>query len=104
MKNSLTLLIFIMAIISEPCFAQEAEDKIDIIKITVYPPRRPYSQISIEIIKTHTTTRDVWVNVKSVPGIHNEEKWKASKMDTTFIIDKKIFDDLANEVVPILKK
>jgi hypothetical protein len=76
-------------------------DKIKIIEFKFEHSRRITNyQISIRIIKQMTGQVRAYVN--SVP-MNNDEKWKGSKIDTSFIIGKEVFVDLANEVL-ILNK
>jgi hypothetical protein len=104
----LTLLIFIMTMISGTCFAQQVNDKIDIIKLNVKLWRHPpYSKVSIEIIKQQITGEVfVFVNAvtygNSIPT--NNPKLNKSKIDTMFKIQKEVFVNLSNEAVPILNK
>jgi hypothetical protein len=106
MNNSLTLLIFILIMISGTSFSQQANDKINVIEFKFSSPRRSvYSDVIITLTKIKTITGEVTVYARSYPMDIDENRKKASKIDTIFFIkDKKIFDDLLNEVVPVLNK
>jgi hypothetical protein len=95
MKKYFALLIFILSLITEACFAQQANGKIDFIKLNVKLWKRPpYYKVNIEIRKG---MGEVFVSV-------NAGTWDKLIIDTTFKIQKEVFVDLSNEVVPTLNK
>ena len=93
-------LIFILIVSTGVIFGQQKNDKITYIKFAFWHSLRiPNHTVSIEIIKRQS---EFIVKVKSTP-MNDDIKWKYSKVDTSFYINKNKFIELSKKTSELNK-
>lgn len=97
MKNKI-FIVLILTMISAICFSQQSNHKINFIEFSFrHTLRIPNNKVTVSLVKRPSK---ILVMVNSKP-MNNENKWEKTKIDTTFTIDKKVFEELTNEVLAL---
>lgn len=94
MKSKLFSILFLLLSASY-CSAQNLEDLITHVSFSfAHSLRIPYNKVHIKIIKRQNETE---VLVRS-EAMNNDKTWAYSVIDTSFLIDKEIFEGLSHEL------
>jgi hypothetical protein len=100
MKNKLTFLILILTITVGESFGQQLTSKIDFVTFEFSHSKRiPYSSIKINI---ENRPEECSVQVYS-SAKNNDKEWKYSVIDTTYVIESNVFNELVKDVLLLNK-
>jgi hypothetical protein len=96
----IAFLLAIISIVLTSIDAQQVNDNIDHIAFRFSHSRRiPNSFVEIELIKRKSETT---VYVNSTP-MNNDKQWERTRIDTSFMIENTIFEELTNQVLLLTK-